>query len=221
MADLILIIMVIAAIVLSFAIGTNDETFAPVVGVKRLSVKTAVILGAVVAVVGSFVLAPNVSDTLNNDVSTLQISAEPLLIFALFASMAVCLILASVFGLPISSTEAMIGSIIGLTLISYEKIIWSWGGMGHIFFTWIFSPILGFVSSLFLMKLTHKILSKRIKGFRNLETSNAISGSFLLIMVVVAGFFHEQEMISAMLSHQFTLCFKNRARQFSIKDFLC
>ena len=188
MANLLLIIMVIAAIVLSFAIGTNDETFAPVVGVKRLSVKTAVILGAVVAVVGSFVLAPNVSDTLNNDVSTLQISAEPLLIFALFASMAVCLILASVFGLPISSTEAMIGSIIGLTLISYEKIIWRWDGMGHIFFTWIFSPILGFVSSLFLMKLTHKILSKRVKGFRNLETSNAISGSFLLIMVIVAGF---------------------------------
>ncbi|MHA1198393.1 MAG: inorganic phosphate transporter [Candidatus Heimdallarchaeaceae archaeon] len=187
MADITLIIMVIASVILSFAIGTNDETFAPVVGVKRLSVKTAVILGAFIAVIGAFVFAPKISDTLNNQITTIQLSSENLYIFAVFASMAISLILASVFGLPVSSTEAMVGAILGLTIVSGESINWGWGGMGKIFLTWVISPILGFFGAFLLMKLLRRILSKRVKGFSGLETSNAISGSLLLLMVVVTG----------------------------------
>ncbi len=188
MVDVVLVILVIASIILAFAIGTNDETFAPVVGVKRLSVRSAVIIGAIIAVFGAFLLAPKVSDTLNNDISTIQISNEIVLIISVFISMAICLILASIFGLPISSTEAMVGSILGLTIARGETIIWSWKGMGHIFFTWAISPILGFIGSFLLMKLMNKILSRTVKGLSGLETSNAISGSLLLIMVVIAGF---------------------------------
>lgn len=188
MADVILIVLVIASIILSFAIGTNDETFAPVVGVKRLSVKSAVIIGAIIAVFGAFLLAPKVSDTLNNDISTIQLSNEIVLIISVFISMAICLILASIFGLPISSTEAMVGSILGLTIARGESIIWGWEGMGHIFFTWAVSPILGFIGSWLLMKLMNKILSKTVKGLGGLETSNAISGTFLLVWVIIAGF---------------------------------
>ena len=214
MVDAVLIVLVFASIILSFAIGTNDETFAPVVGVKRLSVRSAVIIGAVVAIFGAFLLAPKVSDTLNNDISSIQISNEIVLIISVFVSMALCLILASIFGLPISSTEAMVGSILGLTIARGEKIIWSWEGMGHIFFTWAVSPILGFIGSLLLMKLMNKILSRKVKGLSGLETSNAISGSLLLVWVIIAGFSRAGNDISNAIAPIYPLFQNNEASIF-------
>ena len=82
----------------------------------------------------------------------------------------------------------MVGSILGLTIARGESIIWGWEGMGHIFFTWAISPILGFIGSFLLMKLMNKILSRTVRGLSGLETSNSISGTLLLIMVVIAGF---------------------------------
>ncbi|MBY9000632.1 MAG: inorganic phosphate transporter [Candidatus Heimdallarchaeota archaeon] len=187
MVDIILIIMIVTSVLLSFAIGTNDETFAPVVGVKRLPVKTAVILGAIVAIIGAFLFTPKISNTLNNHISTIQLSSDNLLIFAVLTSMAISLILASVFGLPISSTEAMVGSILALSLVHGESIHWGWDGMGKVFLTWVISPVLGFFGSFILMKLVRKILRKSVRGLSNLETSNAITGSFLLLMVVITG----------------------------------
>ncbi|NHJ84387.1 MAG: inorganic phosphate transporter [Asgard group archaeon] len=182
----ILIIMVVVSVLLAFAIGANDETFASVVGVKRLSVKTAVIFGSIIAIIGAFIFAPKVAETLHSDITSLDISDEPL-VFSIFISMAVSLILASVFGLPVSSTEAMVGSILGLTFALNGEINWGINGMGKILLTWLTSPILGFFGSFLLMKLVNKILIRSVKSFRSLETSNHIFGYLLLVMVVITG----------------------------------
>ena len=118
MANVILIVIVIVSLLLAFAIGSNDETFASVVGVKRLSVRTAVLMGAVIAVIGGFLLSENVGKTLREDISPdLPMQDNPVLI-SIYVAMSISLILASVFGLPISSTESLVGAIIGLSIIN-------------------------------------------------------------------------------------------------------
>ena len=118
----LMIVFIVISLLLAFAIGSNDETFASVVGVKRLSVRTAVIMGAVIAIIGGFLLSDNVGKTLREDISpTLEMTNTPILI-SIYVAMAISLILASVFGLPISSTVEQIASPPGT---SWEKTTWS------------------------------------------------------------------------------------------------
>ncbi|MBD3189128.1 MAG: hypothetical protein GF308_00715 [Candidatus Heimdallarchaeota archaeon] len=182
----LIIMMVLVSVLLAFAIGANDETFSTVIGVKRLSIKAAVIMGAIIAIIGAFIFAPKVCETLHNDITSLDI-VQDRTIFSIFLAMATSLILASVFGLPISSTEAMVGSILGLTFALGGKVNWGITGMGKVFITWITSPLLGLTGSFLLMKLTNCVLTKKVNGLRALETSNEIFGVLLLGMVIITG----------------------------------
>jgi phosphate/sulfate permease len=178
--------MVGIAMLLAFAIGSNSETLAPVVGIKRISVNVAVAIGAIIAVIGSFLFAPRICETLQNDISTLNI-AENQIIIAILLAMATSLILASLFGLPISATQAIIGSILALTIVKQEKIIWGFNGLGKILLAWIISILIGLTFSYLLMKLVKKIMSKKIEGLRDYENSNEVFGSSVFLMVIIIG----------------------------------
>ncbi|MHA1739145.1 MAG: inorganic phosphate transporter [Candidatus Heimdallarchaeota archaeon] len=183
----LMIVFVVISLLLAFAIGSNDETFASVVGVKRLSVRTAVFMGAAIAIVGGFLLSENVGKTLRDDISPdLNISSSPVLI-SIYVAMAISLILASVFGLPISSTEALVGAILGISFALGKKIDWGWGGMGKVLTTWVISPIIGFTISFLIMRLVRYILSKTVRSFRQHERANNLFGYLLLLMVVWTG----------------------------------
>lgn len=190
MVSVMIIILVVISLLLAFAIGANDETFASVVGVKRLSVKTAVLMGAVIAMIGGFFLSDQVGKTLRDDISPQlfidQANQYPILI-SIYVAMAVSLILASVFGLPISSTEALVGAIIGLSFALGYKVDWGWSGMGKVLTTWLISPIIGFTISFLIMKLVRVILGKTVKSFRQHESANNVFGVLLLVMVVWTG----------------------------------
>ncbi len=187
MVDVLLIVIVIISLLLAFAIGANDETFASVIGVKRLSVRTAVLMGAVIAVIGGFLLSENVGKTLREDISPdLHMQDDPILI-SIYVAMAISLILASVFGLPISSTESLVGAIIGLSFAQGKKVVWGWSGMGKVLTTWLISPLIGFTISFLIMKLVNYILSKNVTSFRKHERANNLFGYLLLAMVVWTG----------------------------------
>ena len=184
-----LIVLVVISLLLAFAIGANDETFASVVGVKRLSVRTAVLMGAVIALIGGFFLSDQVGKTLRNDISPIfedTANQYPILI-SIYVAMAISLILASVFGLPISSTEALVGAIIGLSFALGHKINWTMTGMGKVLLTWLISPIIGFTISFLIMKFIRVILAKTVKSFRQHESANNVFGVLLLVMVVWTG----------------------------------
>ncbi len=189
MVETLTIVLGIISVLLAFAIGANDETFASVVGVKRLSVRTAVIMGAVIAIIGAFLLSEKVGTTLRDDISKdLFVGADQTaILISIYVAMAISLILASVFGLPISSTEALVGAIIGLSLAKGYEINWGMQGMGKILLTWTTSPIIGFTISFLMMKFVNRILGKTVTSFRKHDKANNIFGVFLLGMVVWTG----------------------------------
>jgi len=190
MVNALLIVLVIVSLLLAFAIGANDETFASVVGVKRLSVRTAVLMGAVIALIGGFFLSDAVGKTLRKDISpTLfeDVSNQYPILISIYVAMAISLILASVFGLPISSTEALVGAILGISLALGHKVEWGWSGMGKVLTIWVTSPIIGFTISFLIMKLVRYILGKTVKSLRQHETANNLFGYLLLAMVVWTG----------------------------------
>ena len=57
------------SMLLAIAIGANDETFAPVVGSKRLTVNQAVSIGGVIVIIGAVTIGYNVAKTVGNDIA--------------------------------------------------------------------------------------------------------------------------------------------------------
>ncbi|MBN1329144.1 MAG: inorganic phosphate transporter [Candidatus Heimdallarchaeota archaeon] len=186
--DAIHIIIIVVSIILAFAIGANNETYATIVGIKSMSVRTAVIFGAIITIIGGYFLSKNVGHTLREDISPDLFKTDyNMMLICIYAAMSVCLILVSIFGLPISSTESMVGAILGLSFAQKYEIVWGWSGMGKILFAWFISPMLGFVISYIFMKFVNMIYIKTVKGLRGLEKSNAISRLLLLAMIIWTG----------------------------------
>jgi PiT family inorganic phosphate transporter len=184
MIDLLLIIFLLIAFILAIGVGANDETFAPVVGARRLTSLQCVSIGAVLAFIGALALGPNVAGTIGTGISDLVLTEK--MIFSVLLAMSIVLILSSYFGLPISSTHAMVGSIIGLTIfytfdlsmINMDKII-------SIILSWFLSPLFGLIGSFFIFKVIDSILVKYTKGFSSLERNERIAANMLLVFVVI------------------------------------
>ncbi|MHA1992435.1 MAG: anion permease [Candidatus Hodarchaeales archaeon] len=184
MIDLLLVTFLLIAFILAIGVGANDETFAPVVGSRRLTSLQCVSIGAVLAFIGALTLGPNVAGTVGTGISDLILTEK--MIFSVLLAMSIVLILSSYFGLPISSTHAMVGSIIGLTIfytfdlsmINMDKII-------SIILSWFLSPLFGLIGSFFIFKVIDAILVKYTKGFSSLERNERIAANLLLIFVVI------------------------------------
>ncbi|MHA1984337.1 MAG: anion permease [Candidatus Hodarchaeales archaeon] len=184
MIDFLLIIFLLIAFILAIGVGANDETFAPVVGSRRLTSLQCVSIGAVLAFIGALTLGPNVAGTIGTGISDLILTEK--MIFSVLLAMSIVLISSSYFGLPISSTHAMVGSIIGLTIfntldfsmINMDKII-------SIILSWFLSPLFGLIGSFFIFKVIDAILVKYTKGFSSLERNERIAANMLLVFVVI------------------------------------
>ncbi len=161
----------IAALLLGFYmawnIGANDvaNAMGTSVGSKVLTLKKAVILAAILEFSGAFFIGSNVSETIQKGIVEPSIFQSDPMIFVLgmmgsLLATGVLLQLASYFGLPVSTTHAIVGAVLGFGLCvgGIEAILW--GELGWIALSWIFSPILsGAISYLIFSLIQRKILN--------------------------------------------------------------
>ncbi len=183
--DPLFISMVGIAFLLAIATGANDETFAAVVGSKRLTIKAAVMFGAVLAVIGALLLGGNVSSTIGEGISDYKLSEEKAMVLAILVAMSISLILASIFGLPISSTHAMVGAVSFVSIYRGGMNSVNWAVLGKVGLSWIVSPLLGFAGAYFFMKIVQRVMKSRTKGLNDVERNALLFANFLLIAVVV------------------------------------
>jgi PiT family inorganic phosphate transporter len=183
--------MLIVGFVVAFAIGSNDEAMAPAVGAQVFTVKTAVIIGAIATIIGALSMGSNVSEKVGSD----MVSGNPLndnMVFAILLSMAIWLLIASASkGLPISTTQCIVGSVIGVAIVApffgettlgFEAI--NWLVVLEVFAGWIISPILGFLIAAGVFALVRR-LQKRSQGLAELEKQERIAAYGLALFLIV------------------------------------
>ena len=118
MDPLLLGILLVISFLVAFSIGGNDEAMAPAVGAKVFTVRAAVLIGGAITIIGAVSLGSNVSEKVGSDmVGGLEMSID--MVFAVLISMAIWLLLASITkGLPISTTQCIVGSVIGVAIFA-------------------------------------------------------------------------------------------------------
>ena len=163
----------IAALVFGFYaawnIGANDvaNAMGTSVGSKALTLRRAVVLAAIFEFLGAVLFGSNVSETLEKGIVNPEIFADNPFSFvhgmlAALLATGLWLQFASYFGLPVSTTHAIVGAIVGFGVVAGGLQAVDWIQVGQIAISWIASPLLGAVASyLIFLLIRQNILYKR------------------------------------------------------------
>jgi inorganic phosphate transporter, PiT family len=151
---------------MAWNIGANDvaNAMGTSVGSKALTLRRAVIVAAILEFCGAFFVGSNVSETIQKGIIDLQVfDAEPnLFVVGMLGSLVATgalLQVASYFGLPVSTTHAIVGAVIGFGCMAGGLYAVHWGELGRIAASWVLSPVLsGFISYIIFSIIEKKIL---------------------------------------------------------------
>ncbi|MFV2029217.1 inorganic phosphate transporter [Neisseria sp. S1] len=155
---------------MAFNIGGNDvaNSFGTSVGAGTLTVPQALLIAAIFEVSGAVIAGGEVTNTIRKGIIDLnQMHLEPMqfvyiMMSALLAA-ALWLLFATKKGLPVSTTHAIIGGIVGSALClgylssgSNTFALIQWDNVGQIAASWVLSPVLGGLVSYILFAQVKK-----------------------------------------------------------------
>ena len=158
MIDPIILLFLSSGLFLGWALGANDaaNVFGTAVGTKMVSWRNAAIICSIFVVLGAVISGAGTSQTLGK---LGAITALPgAFMTALSAGFSVFVMTKS--GLPVSTSQAIVGAIIGWNVFSNQATDTS--TLTKILSTWIICPLLAAVIAIVLLKLS-KYFSRRLK----------------------------------------------------------
>lgn len=140
---------------LGWSLGTNgaSNVFGNAVGSRMITYRKATILCAIFVVVGALIQGAGATGTINS-LGNIDI---PLGSFTTAFSAAISVYLMSSFGLPVSTSQVIVGSIIGWNLFSGQ--ITDINILKKFFLAWAYSPILGAFFSVLLYLIIKSFLN--------------------------------------------------------------
>lgn len=149
---------------MAWNIGANDvaNAMGTSVGSKALTLSKAVFLAAVLEFSGAFFAGSNVSETIQKGIVDTSLFQDPnifvLGMLAALLSTGIILQISSYFALPVSTTHAIVGSIVGFAIFvgGAEAVLWK--EILAISLSWVLSPVLSGIISFLLFFLIRKFI---------------------------------------------------------------
>jgi inorganic phosphate transporter, PiT family len=150
------------ALLFDYSNGFHDaaNVVATIIATGALSPRKALIMAAVCEFIGPFLFGTAVAQTIGKniiDISTFDTKMVDLSIALLIAALIGAIawnLITWFWGLPSSSSHALVGGMVGAVLVAYgpEKIIWK--GLIYVIFVLFVSPVLGLIFGNLFFKLT-------------------------------------------------------------------
>ncbi|MBN1948179.1 MAG: inorganic phosphate transporter [Candidatus Cloacimonetes bacterium] len=148
---------------LGWSLGANDAAniFGTAVATKMIRFRTAAFLCSIFVILGAIISGSGTSHTLGQ-LGTINALAGA---FTVALASAITILWMTKTGLPVSTSQAIVGAIIGWNLFSHTPI--GYTTLRSIVGTWIFSPILSAAFAFLLFHFIKKIIdNSRIHLFR-------------------------------------------------------
>lgn len=150
--------VIILALVFDFINGFHDtaNAIATSVNTRALYPNHAIILAASLNFIGAMV-STGVAKTIGGDiVSSSSIVDEKIIIAALFGAI-VWNLVTWWFGIPSSSSHALVGGLIGAVLVSVGTAGLNWYGIGKIIVSLIASPVIAILTGIVIMNILFRL----------------------------------------------------------------
>jgi PiT family inorganic phosphate transporter len=177
----ILVLIIVLALLFDLANGWHDcaNAIATVVSTKVLSPLTAVLLAAVMNILGAF-FTTAVAKTIGKGIVDPLAVTDTVIIAALLSAI-IWNLITILMGLPVSSSHALFGGLVGAAMAHGGASILNYDGITKILMSLLVSPILGILIGYFFMKLILYLFGHLAPGI--------ISRSFGRLQIFSSAFF--------------------------------
>ena len=168
------VIAIAAGLFMAWSIGANDvaNAMGTSVGSGALTLRNAIIVAAIFEFLGAFFVGQHVSETIRKGILPLDelekmADGANLYVYGMMGAIlaaATWLLAATYFGLPVSTTHSIVGSVLGFGIIIFwdNLDVIEWGTVGKIVSSWVVSPLLaGGFSCLVFLVIQRMVLYKR------------------------------------------------------------
>lgn len=159
--DIWLIILIGFALAFDFLNGFHDSAniVATMISSRSMNAKAALAMAGLASLAGPFIFGVAVAKTIGSDVAVSEFITIQVLIAALISA---CIwnIVTWFFGIPSSSSHALIGGLVGAVLIGGGVHAIVSKGLIKIFIALFTSPIIGLLLGWLVMKLLLRLLKK-------------------------------------------------------------
>jgi len=151
------------ALYMAWAIGANDvaNAMGTSVGSGALTIAGAIVVAAVFEFSGAFLAGGHVTDTVRKGMLDMELVSPDTLKYGMLAALAsagTLLVGATRYGLPVSTTHAIVGAIVGFGAVAIGPAAVNWGKVGQIVASWLTSPLLSGVMAFVLFQFTRAVV---------------------------------------------------------------
>ncbi|KAK6922280.1 Phosphate transporter [Dillenia turbinata] len=150
---------------MAWNIGANDvaNAMGTSVGSGALTLRQAVLTAAVLEFSGALLMGTHVTSTMQKGILVANMfqGKENLLFAGLLSSLAAAgtwLQVASFYGLPVSTTHCIVGSMVGFGLVYGGPGAVFWSSLGRVTSSWVISPVMGAAVSFLVYKCIRRFV---------------------------------------------------------------
>jgi inorganic phosphate transporter, PiT family len=151
---------------MAWSIGANDvaNAMGTSVGSGALTIWAAILVAGIFEFSGAFLAGGHVTDTVRKGMLDMSLMSTDQLIWGMLASLmsaATLLLVATRFGLPISTTHSIVGAIVGFGAVSIGPEAVKWGKVAEIVASWLTSPLLSGTLAFVIFQITRSLILNR------------------------------------------------------------
>jgi len=196
--DWILAITTIAFVFSAFGNGANDvaNAYATSVAARTLTMVQVGPLAVVTEFIGAVALGARVTSTIKNgiiDIDRFTNSPGALMLAMGCAEVgsAFWLMTATHLGMPVSTTQTVVGALVGVGFASQASIKWAWekGSVSQVAASWAIAPLIaGAFSAIIFGTLKYSVLERKDpfkNAMRLIPVYFAMTGAILALFIVV------------------------------------
>jgi PiT family inorganic phosphate transporter len=172
------IIYIASGLFLGWSLGANDaaNVFGTAVGAKVIKFKTAAVIMSIFVVIGAVASGSGASHTLGKLGAITSLSGA----FIVALASALTVFWMTRYGLPVSTSQAIVGSIIGWNIYSSNPT--SMSTLSKIVLTWVLCPVLSALFSIIFYKIfknrTEKLKTNIFMRHYYIRTGLLLVGAF-------------------------------------------
>ena len=187
------------AFYVAWSIGANDvaNSMGTSVGSKAISIRQAILIAGIFEFAGAVLIGIHVTKTIQHGiVDPTLFSANPsIYVYGMLAALlaaAVWITISTYFALPISTSQSIVGALIGFGVVAAGVSAVSWGKIIQIGESWILSPLAGAALAFFIFFIIKKVIFDTSKPFESTKKSLPFF-TFALFSVILFSIFKSLE----------------------------
>lgn len=194
-ASLFIALAVIFGLYMTWGVGANDvaNAMGTSVGSGAITVKKAIIIAGIFEFAGAFLAGGHVTGTIRKGIiDTAFVPSPEILVYGMLSALlaaGIWLMVASYMGWPVSTTQTIVGALVGFGIAGLGMESVAWGKVGSIVASWVVSPLLGATIAFMLTVSVRRLILDTDDPFANAKRYGPMYVFFMGVLISLVTMF--------------------------------